>query len=148
MMCGLRRGGSTALVDAIGRTIDKIDNAQKHSAEDYRAEKVMFVIITDGYENASRKYTSSQVKELIEHHKTALKWEFIFLGANMDAVETARHYGISADRAVDYVPDAVGTRLNYHSMSSAVSSFRTCGTVDESAMENIRSDMRARGGRR
>ena len=82
-------GGSTALLDAIGKTIQKIATAQKNTAEDYRAEKVMFVIITDGAENASREYSASQVKEIIQRQKERFHWEFIFLGANIDAVETA-----------------------------------------------------------
>ena len=83
-------GGSTALLDAIGKTINKIENAQKATAEDYRAEKVLFVIITDGEENSSRMYSSERVKAMIEGQKDRCNWEFIFLGANIDAAETAR----------------------------------------------------------
>jgi uncharacterized protein YegL len=104
-------GGSTALLDAIGRTIHKIGNAQKNTAEDYRAEKVVFVIITDGEENASREYTSDKVKAQIERQKSRYGWEFIFLGANIDAVETAGRFGIAPDRAVDYLADSEGTEL-------------------------------------
>lgn len=92
-------GGSTALLDAIGKTIDKIHTAQKNTAEDYRAERVLFGIITDGAENASRRYSSMQVKEMIRRQKEKYGWEFIFLGANIDAVETAGRFGIDADRA-------------------------------------------------
>lgn len=99
-------GGCTALLDAIGKTIHKIAAAQKNTAEDYRAEKVMFVIITDGAENSSREYSSDRVKAMIEKEKTRYGWEFVFLGANIDAVETAGRFGIGADRAVDYVPDS------------------------------------------
>lgn len=92
-------GGSTALLDAIGRTIHKIGNAQKHTANEYRAEKVMLVIITDGEENSSREYSAKRIKQMIERQKSRYEWEFIFLGANIDAVETAGRFGISADRA-------------------------------------------------
>jgi uncharacterized protein YegL len=106
-------GGSTALLDAIGNTIHKIGNAQKHTAEDYRAEKVMFVIITDGEENSSREYSAEKVKAQIERQKTKYGWEFIFLGANIDAVETAGRFGIAPDRAIDYLSDSEGTELNF-----------------------------------
>lgn len=138
-------GGSTALLDAIGRTIHKIGSAQKNTAEDYRAEKVMFVIITDGEENASREYSAERVKEMIQHQKERHGWEFIFLGANIDAVETAGRFGIGADRAVDYVPDGEGTKLNFCMMSEAVSSFRQCGAVPMACLDEIRTDMKKRG---
>lgn len=141
-------GGSTALLDAIGRTIHKIDMAQKNTAEDYRAEKVMFVIITDGEENASRHYSSAQIRQMIQHQKERYGWEFIFLGANIDAVETAGRFGIDADRAVDYVPDGEGTELNYRMMSQTVATFRECGAVPTACLDEIRKDMKKRGGRR
>ena len=141
-------GGSTALVDAIGRTIHKIGNAQRHTADDYRAEKVMFVIITDGEENASREYSAAKVKEMIERQKSRYNWEFIFLGSNIDAVETVGRFSINADRAVDYVPDGEGTALNFKMMSETVAGFRTCGTVDCAPMEAIRSDMKKRGSKK
>jgi uncharacterized protein YegL len=140
--------GCTALLDAIGRTIHKIGNAQKNTADDYRAEKVMFVIITDGEENSSREYTAVRVKSQIERQKNKYGWEFIFLGANIDAVETAGRFGISADRAVDYIPDKAGTKLNFAVMSEAVMSFRDNGSVDEAAFEEIRKDVKRRGGRK
>ncbi len=143
-----RVGGSTALLDAIGRTINKIDNAQKHTAECYRAEKVMLVIITDGAENSSREYTAEKVKAIIERQKEKYAWEFIFLGANIDAVETAGRYGISPDRAVDYLPDREGTNLNFVIMAEAVSTFRKTGSVNKDCFEEIREDVRRRGGRR
>ncbi len=143
-----RVGGSTALLDAIGRTINKIDNAQKHTAECYRAEKVMLVIITDGEENSSREYTAEKVKALIERKKEKYRWEFIFLGANIDAVETAGRYGIAPDRAVDYLPDREGTNLNFVIMAEAVSTFRKTGSVNKDCFEEIREDVRRRGGRR
>ena len=124
-------GGSTALLDAIGRTIHKIGNAQKHTADDYCAEKVMFVIITDGEENASREYTAEKVKALIEQKKTKYGWEFIFLGANVDAVQTAGQFGIAPERAVDYLADSEGTELNFKVMGAPVESFGEAGTVDK-----------------
>lgn len=141
-------GGSTALMDAIGKTIHKIGTAQKNIAEDYRAEKVMFVIITDGEENASRQYSAMQVKKLIQRQKEGYGWEFIFLGANIDAVETAGRFGIDADRAVDYVPDGKGTDLNFRMMSETVATFRECGAVPTACLDEIRKDMKKRGGRR
>lgn len=141
-------GGSTALLDAIGNTIHKIGNAQKHTAENYRAEKVMFVIITDGEENSSREYSADKVKAQIERQKTKFGWEFIFLGANIDAVQTARRFGIAPDRAIDYLADSEGTELNFKVMASAVATFREAGTVDEACFEEIRKDVKRRGGRK
>ncbi len=116
--------GSTALLDAIGRTINKIANAQKYTAKEEQAEKVMFVIITDGMENSSREYGYNKVRQMIERQKEKYGWEFIFLGANIDAVETAARFGIGADRAADYHADSKGTQLNYEVISEAVSCFR------------------------
>ena len=141
-------GGSTALLDAIGKTIHKIGTVQKNTAEEYRAEKVMFVIITDGEENASRHYSSMQIREMIQRQKERYGWEFIFLGANIDAVETAGRFGIDADRAVDYVPDSEGTELNFRIMSQTVATFRECGAVPTACLDEIRKDMKKRGGRR
>ena len=141
-------GGSTALLDAIGKTIHKIGTVQKNTAEEYRAEKVMFVIITDGEENASRRYSADKVKEMIKRQKEKFGWEFIFLGANIDAVETAGHFGIDADRAVDYVPDSEGTELNFCMMSDTVSAFRESGAVPSACLDKIRTDMKKRGRRR
>ena len=134
-------GGSTALLDAIGRTIGKITAVQKNTAEDYRAEKVIFIIITDGAENASREYDAAQVKKLIEREKEEHGWEFIFLGANIDAVET----GIDSDRAVDYVPDKAGTELNFRVMSEAVSELRSSGKMSPRHLDRISRDKRDRG---
>ena len=141
-------GGSTALLDAIGLTIHKLVSVQRNTAEEYRAEKVMFVIITDGEENASREYSVQKIRAMIEHEKENYGWEFIFLGANIDAVETAGRFGIKADRAVDYVPDRKGTELNFKAMSETVACFRATGAVPAAPMEAIREDMRKRGGRK
>lgn len=138
-------GGSTALIDAIGRTIDKLVKVQKITAEDYKAEKVMFVIITDGEENSSRVYTAKRVREMIELEKEKYGWEFIFIGANIDAVATAENFGISKDRAVNYVADSQGTALNFKCMTQAVSSYRTKGKVCEESLNAIRADSKKRG---
>lgn len=141
-------GGCTALIDAIGRTIDKLVSVQKNTADAYRAEKVMFVIITDGMENASRSYSAEKVRAMVRHEKEAYGWEFVFLGANIDAVETAGRFGIDADRAADYMPDAAGTRLNYTAMAEAVESYRTFGCIADESLNKIRSDMKKRGKRK
>ena len=138
-------GGSTALLDAIGRTIRKLASVQRNTAEEYRADKVMFVIITDGAENSSREYSIQKVKAMIEHEKEKYGWEFVFLGANIDAVETAGRFGIAPDRAVDYVPDGAGTELNFRAMSETVACFRATGAVPAAPMEAIRKDMKKRG---
>ncbi|NLP48377.1 MAG: VWA domain-containing protein [Clostridiales bacterium] len=137
-------GGSTALLDAIGRTIHKIANVQKNTAKEHRAEKILFVIITDGEENSSREYSAQKVKDLIEKQKTKYDWEFIFLGANIDAVETAGRFGIAPDRAVDYLADSQGTKLNYDAMSKTVAGFRATGAVNTAYLEEIRDDVKKR----
>ena len=139
-------GGSTALLDAIGRTINKIGNAQKHTTEDFRAEKVLFVIITDGEENASREFSSGRIKQMIENQKTRYGWEFIFLGANIDAVETARQFGIGADRAQDFHADKAGVQLNFCVMSEAVTTYRKRSAMPEGWSDKIKKDYKNRGG--
>jgi len=141
-------GGSTALLDAIGRTISKIGNAQKHTADDYRAEKVLFVIITDGEENSSREYSAEKIKAQIERQKTKYGWEFIFLGANIDAVQTASRFGIAPDRAQNYHADSEGVELNFRVMSEAVATFRECAAMPEGWNEEIQKDYKRRGGRK
>lgn len=141
-------GGSTALLDAIGKTIAKISNAQNHTAKAYRAEKVMFVIITDGMENASREYSAQKVKMQIEQQKKKHGWEFVFLGANIDAVETAARFGISKDRAQNYHADQKGVDLNFQVMSRAVATFRTCSEMPEDWNEEIQKDYQKRGGKK
>ena len=141
-------GGSTALIDAIGRTIHKIENAQKNSSDEYRAAKVMFVIITDGEENASCEYSTAKVKEQIEQQTKKQGWEFVFLGANIDAVQTAGRFGIAPTRAMNYVPDSKGTALTFEAMSEAVVSFRESGVVNAAPFESIRQDEKRRGSRK
>lgn len=141
-------GGSTALLDAIGRTVHKLVSVQRNTAEEYRAENVMFVIITNGEENASREYSPQKVKAMIQEEREKYGWEFVFLGTNIDAVETAGRFGIAPDRAVDYVPDSAGTELNFQAMSETVACFRATGAVPAAPMEAIRRDMKRRGWRR
>lgn len=140
-------GGSTALLDAIGKTIHKIGNVQKNTSEELRADKVMFVITTDGMENASREYSSEKVKQMVEHQKEKYGWEFIFLGANIDAIETAERFGIQRDRAVTYNADEAGTKLNFSVISDTVSEFRV-GCIKEDWKASIEEDHRKRGRRR
>ncbi len=140
-----RVGGTTALLDAIGLSVKKLAAVQMNTAEAYRAEKVLFVIITDGEENASRYFSAEKVKEMISHEKEKYGWEFIFLGANIDAVTTAGRFGIGADRAVDYLADSKGTDLNFRMMSETVKAFRTTGCVPDAPMAAIRADKNKRG---
>ena len=116
--------GSTALLDAIGGAIHHIGNVHKYAREEDRPEKTLFIITTDGYENASRYYDYNKVKEMVERQKTKYDWEFIFLGANIDAVATAGRFGINANRAVNYNSDKAGTALNYTVLSKAVTQVR------------------------
>ncbi|MDR7855478.1 vWA domain-containing protein [Tissierella sp.] len=137
--------GSTALLDAIGKTINKIGNAQKNTQKDYRADKVVFVITTDGMENASREYTYENIRTMIERQKTKYRWEFIFLGANIDAISTAERFGIGADRAATYHADSEGTKLNYDVVSEVVSDFRANRVVMHNWKEKIEEDYKGRG---
>lgn len=127
--------GSTALMDAIGMTIHKIREVQKNTKEEYHAEKVMFIIITDGQENASRKYTFDMVKQRIEHQKKKYGWEFIFFGANMDAAAEAGKIGIAADHTQAYCADSIGIRAAYTDMSAISTACRVGlgGLVKDSA---------------
>ena len=119
-----RVGGGTALLDAIGRTIKKIRAVQKQTAEEYRAEKVLFVIITDGEENSSRKYSAEQIKERIEHQKEKYGWEFVFFGANMDAITEAGKLGIMPEFARGWLANAAGTAMAYNDMSAIMAEIR------------------------
>ena len=118
--------GSTALLDAIGGAIHHIGNVHKYARAEDRPDKTLFIITTDGMENASRIYTYDKVKEMINRQKEEYGWEFLFLGANIDAVTTASMFGIERDRAVDYHSDSKGTALNYEVLSDAISHMRTC----------------------
>ncbi|MDN7240882.1 VWA domain-containing protein [Planococcus sp. N028] len=133
-------GGTTALLDAIGSTIQKIGNAQKRTREEDRADQVMFVITTDGMENASCEFDYRKIKEMIARQKEEYCWEFIFLGANIDAVKTASEFGIDEDFAVNYHADEKGTELNYKVMSETITSFRKGQELDRSWKEDIEKD--------
>ena len=138
--------GSTALLDAIGGAIHHIGNVHKYARDEDRPEKTIFVIITDGLENASRSYTYAQVKQMVERQKQKYGWEFLFLGANMDAIETAGRFGISADRAANYNSDCEGTALNYEVLSETVCRMRACAApLDGSWKERIDADFERRG---
>ena len=118
--------GSTALLDAVGRTIDSVGARLAATPEEERPEHVVFVITTDGMENASREYTAKQVREMVEHQQQKYSWQFVFLGANMDAVSEARNLGISAKYAADFTPSHSGVRKMYSmALDSVMSSKRT-----------------------
>ena len=114
--------GNTALLDAIGETVHKLRNVWKQTAEEHRAEKVIFVIITDGQENASRAYSYEKIKSLIEHQQKKYGWEFLFLGANMDAFAEAGKLGIPVDHAAGYQANSIGIGIAYETaaMSSVM----------------------------
>lgn len=136
--------GCTALIDAIGRTIKHIEGIHKYVRSEDVPENTMFVIITDGMENASREFSSGDVKKMIENHKEADGWEFLFIGANIDAVETARGFGIDDERAVDYRADKKGTEVLYEAVGSAVSSVRACMPLKRSWGKKISEDFKNR----
>lgn len=133
--------GCTALIDAIGKAIHHIGNVHKYAREEDRPEHTLFVITTDGMENASHHYTSEQVKHKIERQKEKYGWEFIFLGANIDAVETARHFGIDKDRAANYCSDHQGTQLNYDVINDAVTHLRKNSYISNNWKVRIEDDM-------
>ncbi|TJX15827.1 VWA domain-containing protein [Tissierella creatinini] len=137
--------GTTALLDAVGKTINKIINVQRNTLEEERAGRIMFVIITDGMENASREYNYEKVRRLIEHEKTKYGWEFIFLGANIDAIETAEKFGIDEDRAANFHSDSQGTILNYQIISETVSNVRANKIINRDWKDRIEEDYRKRG---
>ena len=136
--------GCTALLDAIGGAIHHIGNVHKYAREEDRPEKTLFIITTDGMENASRKYSSDRVKQMIERQKSKYGWEFLFLGANIDAIETAGHFGIQADRAVNYHSDKQGTALNYEVLSEAISSVRASRPLQSNWKQRIDEDYESR----
>ncbi len=138
--------GCTALLDAVGGAIHHIGNVHKYARDEDVPEHTMFIITTDGMENASRSYDSGKVKAMIERQKSKYGWEFIFLGANIDAVETARRFGIDRDRAVKYISDKRGTRLNYEVMSDTISAFRQNAPLSANWKARIDEDMEKRGG--
>lgn len=136
--------GTTALLDAVGLTINKLINVQKHTTKEERAGHVMFVIITDGYENASLEFTYDKVRKMIEHQKDKYSWEFIFLGANIDAAATAESIGIREDRASNFNADSEGVSLNYEVLSETVSHLRADKSISKDWKERIDEDYEKR----
>jgi len=136
--------GCTALLDAVGGAIHHIGNVHKYARKEDVPEKTMFIITTDGYENASRRYDYDKVRKMIERQKEKYGWEFLFLGANIDAAAEAKRFGISADRAVDYLADAKGTALNYKVLNKVICSVRSGVEMDEDPFDEIRNDVAKR----
>ena len=143
--------GCTALLDALGGAIHHIGNVHKYAREEDRPEKTLFIITTDGMENSSRRYSYEKVKHMVKRQKEKYGWEFLFLGANIDAEAEAERFGIRRDRAVNYHADHEGSAVNYRALSKAVSSVRNCASAEdmECALgnwdEEIRVDYRSRG---
>ena len=136
--------GCTALLDAIGGAIHHIGNIHKYSRSEDVPEHTLFVITTDGMENASRHYSVQKVKNMIQRQKEKYGWEFLFLGANIDAVETAGHLGIAPDRVVNYHCDSAGTQLNYQVVGEAVSAVRCSAPIDAHWKDAIEKDFCSR----
>ena len=138
--------GCTALLDAVGGAIHHIGNVHKYAREEERPEKTIFVITTDGMENASRMYTYDCVKKMIERQKKKYGWEFLFLGANMDAVGTAARFGIAEDRAANFHSDHEGTALNYDVLAEAVCTMRVkAAPIGAEWKKRIEEDYKRRG---
>ena len=143
--------GCTALLDAIGKTINKIGEVQKNTAEEYRAGKVLFIITTDGMENASREFSYDKIKSMVEHQKSKYGWEFIFLGANIDAIDVASHIGIARNRAQTFHNDSEGIELNYDILSKTVCCFRaepTEAMIPDNWGDGIAADFKKRKAKR
>lgn len=137
--------GQTALLDAMGMMINRLGGIQQYTPSEQRSERVLVVVITDGMENASRKFGRAQIKALVERQQQRFGWEFVFLGANMDAITTAENYGIAPERAGTYVPDAEGTALKYDALDEMVGDFRTGSRRSYEKLERVRCDTRQRG---
>ena len=137
--------GCTALLDAVGGAIHHIGNVHKYARKEDVPEKTLFIITTDGCENASRRYDYDKVRRMIEQQKKKYGWEFLFLGANIDAAGEARRFGISADRAVNYNCDKEGTALNYDVIGEAVCSVRACRPLSADWKKRIDEDVKKRG---
>lgn len=139
--------GCTALLDAIGGAIHHIGNIHKYARPEDVPEHTLFIITTDGIENASHYYTAERVKKMIQRQKSKYGWEFLFLGANIDAVETAGHFGIGADRAVNYHSDPTGTQLNYQVLHKAICNIRGNAPLREDWKREIEEDFKKRTGK-
>lgn len=142
-------GGCTALLDALGGAIHHINTVQKALPEEERPEKTMFVITTDGMENSSHTYTYEKVKKMVQKKQEKKNWEFLFLGANMDAISAANDIGIRAERASTYHCDAKGTAVNFMALSKAITNFRKAdakcvGAALENWDEEVVADYQAR----
>ena len=137
--------GCTALLDAVGGTIRHIANIHRYIRREDVPERTLFVITTAGYENASRYYDYDKVRRLIEHEKTKYGWEFLFLGANIDAAAEAKRFGIAADRAADYKCDTAGTALNYEVIGEAVGAVRGARPLAANWKRRIDEDVKQRG---
>lgn len=140
--------GCTALIDAIGGAIHHIGNIHKYARPEDVPEHTVFVITTDGMENSSRKYASCDVKKMIERQKEKYGWEFLFIGANIDAVETAARYGISEDRTANYNADEVGTRILYASVSEAIENVRANKCINKDWGSELEKDYKNRNKKR
>ena len=138
-------GGTTALLDAVGGAIHHIGNVHKYARPEDVPEHTIFIITTDGMENASRKYSYGRLKGMIERQKEKYGWEFLFIGANIDAVETAARYGIDKDRAVNYNADGKGTHILYESVTKAVCNVRASAPLGADWSEDINADYQRRG---
>lgn len=136
--------GCTALLDAIGGAIHHIGNIHKYARKEDVPEHTLFVITTDGMENASQNYDLKTVKKMIERQQKKYGWEFLFIGANIDAVQTAGSFGIPKNRAVNYNPDGEGTRIVYESVSNAVSQCRACTPISDEWKDEIDEDYKTR----
>ena len=137
--------GSTALLDAVGGAIHHIGNVHKYARPEDRPEKTLFVITTDGMENASRHYSYERVKMMIERNTDKYGWEFLFLGANIDAAKEAARFGIRADRAANYHADSTGTAVVYEAVSEAVCSVRASRPMSKEWKRSIDEDYMKRG---
>ena len=138
-------GGSTALLDAIGGAVHHIGNVHKYAREEDRPAKTVFVITTDGMENASRRYSYSQVQQMVKRQQEKYGWEFLFLGANMDAISAARSFGIREDRAVRYACDGAGTSLNFEVASKTIARVRSGQEIEADWCAEIEEDYGKRG---
>ena len=136
--------GCTALLDAVGDAIHHIGNVHKYAREEDRPEKTVFVITTDGMENASRRYNYHRVRKMIQRQKEEYGWEFLFLGANIDAAKEAARFGISEDRAADYHADSKGTSVIYETVGEAIRHVRTGKAMSSGWKARIDEDYRSR----
>lgn len=136
--------GTTALYDAVGSSIKHIGNIHKYAREEDVPNKTLFVITTDGMENSSKVYTLSKIKKMIENQKNKYNWEFIFLGADIDAISAAREIGIDEDRAVRYKKDSRGTTILYQTVSDAVSECCLGEELPEDWKQSLEEDLKQR----